>query len=186
MTEIYCRFTINRLSYHTTGWHLLDCTNEFFQKLSAIRAHTPEKFTSPVLGQKHLKIVSVTGHQTVCLFKAPTYLGQTLGISSDKLHVANSNYAFGEKPHSLTSLLMYASTAGNVLIKELKLWKTAVLTFAKIAFIWFSKPVASFLSSMLSLLLLVYLVCVRLFTHYSVSAWLLPPLLALVYSAQMH
>jgi len=24
LTEIYCRFTINRLSYHTTGWHLLD------------------------------------------------------------------------------------------------------------------------------------------------------------------
>ena len=23
LTEIYCRFTINRLSYHTTGWHLL-------------------------------------------------------------------------------------------------------------------------------------------------------------------
>jgi len=23
-TEIYCRFTINRLSYHTTGWLLLD------------------------------------------------------------------------------------------------------------------------------------------------------------------
>ena len=22
--KIYCRFTINRLSYHTTGWHLLD------------------------------------------------------------------------------------------------------------------------------------------------------------------
>ena len=24
LTEIYCRFTITRLSYHTTGWHLLD------------------------------------------------------------------------------------------------------------------------------------------------------------------
>ena len=28
-TEIYCRFTINRLSYHTTGWLLLDYYGRF-------------------------------------------------------------------------------------------------------------------------------------------------------------
>jgi len=84
--------------------------------------HTPpEKLTNPVLGQKHVKIISVNGHQIICQFKAPTYLRQTLGISSDKLHAADNNYASGEESHSLTALLMYASTAGNVLLKELKL-----------------------------------------------------------------
>jgi hypothetical protein len=49
-----------------------------------------------VLDQKHVKIISVKGRQIICLFKAPTYLGQTLDISSDKSHVAD-NYTFGEE-----------------------------------------------------------------------------------------
>jgi len=84
-------------------------TKEFFQKLSAIWARTPEKLTSPVLGRKQIKIISVKGRQIICQFKAPTYLGQKLGVSSDKSHVADKNYTFGEESHSLTTLLCFDS-----------------------------------------------------------------------------
>jgi len=32
-TEIYCRFTINILSYHTTGWLLLEYKEQLFNQL---------------------------------------------------------------------------------------------------------------------------------------------------------
>ena len=82
LTEIYCRFTINRLSYHTTGWHLLDKLPDEIKRNAEFRCavgdrlrnvgNTAQICTGPVLGDSlcvdslSQHFVSVRNEMSVC------------------------------------------------------------------------------------------------------------------------
>ena len=61
LTEIYCRFTINSLSYHTTGWHLLDPLLHFHRQIGMkYTSYLPayEDGTDNVPKRRHIKLRS--------------------------------------------------------------------------------------------------------------------------------
>lgn len=81
-----------------------------------------KRFTNPVLGQKCLKYISLKGHQIICLSKVPPYFGPDLDVSLKTQYMLLTSVThFVKESHSSTSLLLHASTAGDVLLIELNL-----------------------------------------------------------------
>jgi hypothetical protein len=104
-------------------------TWNIFQNIMQFRHAPSKKFASPVLDWKCLKNISLKGRQIICLSEAPIYSGSTLDVSSKTQYMLLTSVTYLIKEsHSLTTLLLYASAAGSVLLIELNLWKTAPLT----------------------------------------------------------